>query len=227
MKEGISVLTETRGWAGTKGDGWRVESEGSPPGIVLGDRVFDKGTARPANMWFNRREVFAFPGAEGRKGEGLCPYSDRRRWIVNQVFKVCFRHGREIRAVFSPSNKGNGAGFDLAEKGGGRLGFAQVDGEAVEVEEGLVEGVDVVLVVDVRVQVSGPFEGGGGRPGGGKVDQREGNAVDVESGSEEPVEFLDGERAIERSGVGLLGGHCGLRERDAHQHHLGHQWTWG
>jgi hypothetical protein len=225
MKEGISILTKTRDWAGTKGDGRRVESEGSPPGIVLGDRVLDKGTTGSTNMWFDRRDVFAFPGAEGRKGEGLCPYSDRRRWIVNKVFKVGFRHGRKIRIVSSPSNEGNGAGFDLAEKSGRRLGFSKVNGEAVEVEEGFLEGVDVVLVVDVRVQVCGPFQGSGGRPGGGKVDQGEGNAVDVEGRSKELVEFLDGERAIERSGKGLLGGHCGLRERDAHQHHLDQQWT--
>lgn len=149
MKEGIGTLTETRGWAGAKGDGRRVESEGSAPGVVLGDRVFDKGAAGPANMWFNRRDVFAFPGAEDRKREGLCPYSDRRSWIVNKVFKIDFRDGRKIGIVFAPSNKRKGAGFDLAEEGGGRVGFSKVDGEAVEVEEGLLKGVDVVLVVNV------------------------------------------------------------------------------
>lgn len=179
MKEGIGILTETRGWAGTKGDGRRVESEGSAPCMVLGDRVFDKGTTGSANMWFNRRGVFAFPGAEDRKRERLCPYSDRRSWIVNKVFKVDFCHGRKIGIIFPPSNKRKGAGFDLAEEGGGRVGFSKVNGEAVEVEEGLLKGVDVVLVVNVRVQVCGPFQGGWGRPGGGKVDQGEGNAVDV------------------------------------------------
>ena len=128
-----------------------------------------------------------------------------------------------MEIVFSPSNKCNGAGFDLAEESRGRLGFSQVDREAVEVEEGLLEGVDVVLVVDVRVQLCSPFERSGGRPGGGEVDQGEGNAVDVQGGCEEPVELLDSERAIERTGIGLLGGHCGLKERDAHQHHLHQQ----
>jgi len=146
MKEGIRILTETGGWAGTKGDGRRVESEGSAQGRVLGDRVFDKGTTWPANMWFNRREVFAFPGAEGRKREGLCSYSDRRSWIVNKVFKVDFRHGRK-----TPSDKRKCAGFDLAEESGRSLGFSKVDGEAVKVEEWLLKGVDVVLVVNVRV----------------------------------------------------------------------------
>jgi len=225
MKERISVLTETRGWAGTKGDDRRVESEGSPPGMVLGNRVFDKGTTGSTNMWFNRRDVFAFPGVEDWKRERLCPYSDRRRWIVNKVFKVDFRHRRKMIIIPSPSNKANGAGFYLAEETGRRRRFSEVDRKAVEVQKGLLEGVDVVLVVDVRVQIGGPFERGGGRPGGGKVDQWEGNAVDVESGSEELVEFLYGERAIERSGMSLLRGHCGLRERDAHQHHLDQQWT--
>ena len=219
------MLTKTGSGVGAKGDGRRVESEGPSPEVVLGDRVFDKGTTGPANVRFKERNVFAFSGVEGWKREGLCPYSDRRRWIVNKVFKVDFRHRRKMIIVLSPSNKTNGTGFYFAEETGRRRRFSEVDRKAVEVEKGLLEGVDVVLVVDIRVQISGPFERGGGRPGGGKVDQREGNAVDVESGSEELVEFLDGERAIERSGVSLLGGHCGLRERDAHQHHLDQQGT--
>ena len=80
---------------GTKGDGGRGESKSSSPEVVLGHRIFNKGTTGSANMWFDRRgEVFAFPGAEGGKGERLCPNSDRRRWIVSKVFKVDFRHRR-------------------------------------------------------------------------------------------------------------------------------------
>ena len=194
--------------------------------MVLGDRVFDKRTAGPANMWFERRgEVLALPGAEGGKGERLCPNSDRRRWIVNKVFNVDFRHGRQMGIVLPPPDERSGAGLDLAEESGGRRWLAEVDGEAVEVEERLLKGVDVVLVVHVRVQRRGPFQRGGRGPGGGKADQGQGDAVDVERGGEEPVELLDGKRAIERSGMGLFRGHCGLGERDAHQHHLDQQWT--
>ena len=166
----MTALTETRSGVGTKGEGRGVVGEGSSPEMVLGNRVLNKGPARSANMWFNRRDVFAFSGVEDRKREGLCPYSDRRRWIVNQVLAVDFRHGGEVRIVFAPSNEGSSAGFDLAEETRGRLGLSEVDGEAVEVEEGLLKGVDVVLVVNVRVQLSSPFQGGGGGPGRGKVD---------------------------------------------------------
>ena len=121
--------------------------------------------------------------------------------------------------IFPSFNKGRGARFDLAEKSGRWLWFLKVNRETVEVEKGLVEGIDVMLVVDVRVQVSCPFQRCGGRPGGCKVDQRKGNAVNVESGREESVEFLESKRATERSGIDLLRGHCGLKERDAHQHH--------
>jgi len=178
MKKGgwMSALTEARAWAGGKGDGRRVESEGPPP---EGNRVFDKRMAGPANMWFNRREVFAFPGAECRKREGFCPHPDRRRRGVNDVFKLGFRHRREAGIVLPPANQRRGAGFDLAEEGGGRLGLSKVDGEVVEVEEGLLEGIDVVLVIDVRVELGSPLQRGGGRPGGGKVDQGKRNAVDV------------------------------------------------
>ena len=58
-------------------------SKRSPPKMALGDRVFDKGTTRSANMWFNRRDVLAFPGVEDREREGLCPYPDRRRGTVS------------------------------------------------------------------------------------------------------------------------------------------------
>ena len=105
-----------------------MESEGSPPEMVLGDGVFDKGTTGSTNMWLDRRgDVFAFPRVEDRKREGLCPYSDRRRWIVNQVLAVDFRLGGEVGIVFTPSNKGSGAGLDLAEESGGRLGLSEVD----------------------------------------------------------------------------------------------------
>lgn len=165
---------------GTKGDGGRGESESSSPEMVLGNRIFDKGTTGPANMWFDRRgEVFAFPGAKGGKGERLCPNSDRRRWIVNKVFNVDFRYGGEMGIVLPPPNECRGAGLDLAEESGSWLGLSEVDGETVEVEEGLLKGVDVVLVVNVRVQRGGPFQRGGRRPGRSKVDQGEGNAVKV------------------------------------------------
>ena len=193
--------------------------------MMLANRVFDKGAAGPANMWFDRRDIFAFPGVEDGKGERFCPYPDRRRRIVSKVFKLDFRHGRKLGIVFPSSNKGAGTGFDPAEESGGSVRLPEVDGEAVEIEKGLLEGVNVVLVVDVRVELRGPFQGGGGRFGGGKVDERKGDAVEVESGGEELVELLDGERAIEMSGMGLLGGHCGLGERDAHQHHLDQQRT--
>ena len=220
------VLTETRDWAETRGHGRRVKSEGSSPEMVLGGRVFDKGTAGSANIRLDRRgDVFALPGAEDGKGEGLCPHSDRRRRVVNEVLKVNFCHGREMGIVLSSTDERGGARFHLVEEGGGRLGLSKVDGKAIEVEERLLEGVDVVLVVDVRVQLCGPFERGGRGPRGGKVDQWKGDAVEVESGGKELVEFLDGEGAIERSGMGVLRGHCGLGERDAHQHHLGLQWT--
>jgi len=81
--------------------------------------------------------------------------------------------------VLPPPNECSSAGFDLAEESGRWLGLPEVDGEAVEVEEGLVKGVDVVLVVNVRVQRGRPFQRGGRRPGRSKVDQGEGNAVDV------------------------------------------------
>ena len=176
----MDILTETSSAVRTLGDGGRGESESSSPEMVLGNGIFDKGTAGSANMWFDRREeLFAFPGAERGKGERLCPNSDRRRRIVNKVFNVNFRYGREVGIVLPPPNKRSGAGFDLAEESGSWLGFPEVDGEAVEVEEGLLKGVDVVLVVDVRVQGRSPFQRGGRRPGRSKVDQGEGNAVDV------------------------------------------------
>jgi hypothetical protein len=59
--------------------------------------------------------------------------------------------------VLPPADERSGAGPDLAEESGGRRGLSEVDRETVEVEEGLLEGVDVVLVVDVRVQRRGPF----------------------------------------------------------------------
>lgn len=202
-----------------------MESKRSSPRVVLGNRVLDEGATGSANMWFNRRNVSALPRVENGKREGLCPYSDRRSRIVGQVFKVSFCHGRKVKIILPSSNEREGTRFDLAEESGGRLGFPEVDGEPVEVQKGPVEGVDVVLVIDVRVQLCGPFQRSRGRPGGGKVDQGEGDAVDVESGREELVEFVDGKRAIEGSGMVLLGGHCGLGERDAHQHHLDQRWT--
>ena len=81
--------------------------------------------------------------------------------------------------VLPPPNKCSGARLDLAEESGSWLMLPEVDGEAVEVEEWLLKGVDVVLVVDVRVQGGRPFQRGGRRPGRSKVDQGEGNAVDV------------------------------------------------
>ena len=117
-----------RSWAGTKGDGRRVESEGSSPEMVLGDGVFDKGTTWSTNMWLDRRgDVFAFPRVEDRKREGLCPYSDRRRWVVDKVFKVDFRHRREMGIVLPSPDKRSGTGLDLAEESGGRLGLSEVD----------------------------------------------------------------------------------------------------
>jgi hypothetical protein len=127
--------------------------------------------------------------------------------------------------VLPPADERSGAGPDLAEESGGRRGLSEVDREAVEVEEGLLEGVDVVLVVDVRVQRGGPFQRGERGPGGPKGDQREWDAVDVEGGREQAVELLDGKRARERSGMGPLRGHCGLGEGDAHQQHPDQQWT--
>jgi hypothetical protein len=92
----MGVLTETRSETRAEGDGRRVESEGLSPGMVLGDRVFDKGMARPANVRLNRRrKVFALRRTEGRKWERLCPNPDRRRRRVGQVFRVNFQHGRE------------------------------------------------------------------------------------------------------------------------------------
>jgi len=174
------TLTETRGMVGTKRDGGRGRSESSPPEMVLGNGIFDKGTAGPANMRFDGRgKVFAFPGTKSGKGERLCPNSDRRRWIVNKVFNVDFRYRREVGIVLPPPNKCSGAGLDLAEESGGLLGLSEVDGEAVEVQEGLLKSVDVVLVVNVRVQRGCPLQRGGRRPGRRKVDQGEGNAVDV------------------------------------------------
>lgn len=202
-----------------------MEGERLSPGVVLGNRVLNEGPTGSANVWFNRRGVFALPRVENGKGEGLCPNSDRRSGIVVQVFEVGLRDGRKMEVILPSSNKRKGTRLDLAEESGRRLGFSKVDGEAVEVEKGPVEGVDVVLVIYVRVQLCGPFQRSRGRLCGGKVDQGKGDAVDVEGGCEEPVEFLDGERAIERSGMVLLGGHCGLGERDAHQHHLGQRWT--
>ena len=81
--------------------------------------------------------------------------------------------------VLPPPNKCSGARLDLAEESGSWLRLPEVDGEAVEVEEWLLKGVDVVLVVDVRVQRGRPFQRGGRRPGRSKVDQGEGNAFDV------------------------------------------------
>ena len=221
----MARLTKPRGRAGTKGDGRRVKSKRSSPGVVLGNRVLDEGATGPANVWFNRRKVSALPRVENGKREGLCPNSDRRSGRVVQVFKVGFRHGRKMKVILPSPNKRESTRLDFAEESGRRLGFPEVDGEPVEVQEGPVEGVDVVLVVDVRVQLCGPFQRSRGRPGGGKVDQGKGDAVDVESGREELVEFVDGKRAIEGSGMVLLGGHCGLGERDAHQHHLDQRWT--
>ena len=221
----IARLTKARGRTRTKGDGRRVKGERSSPGVVLRNRVFNEGPTGSANVWLNRRDVFALPGVENGEREGLCPNSDRRSGIVVQVFEVGLRHGRKMEIILPSPNKRKGTRLDLAEESGRRLGFPEVDGEAVEVEKGPVEGVDVVLVIDVRVQLCSPFQRSRGRLGGGKVDQGKGDAVDVEGGCEELVEFLDGERAIERSGMVLLGGHCGLGERDAHQHHLSQRWT--
>ena len=81
--------------------------------------------------------------------------------------------------VLPSPDKRSGARFHLAEEGGRRLGLSEVDGKAIEVEKGLLEGVDVVLVVDVRVQRGGPLQRGGRGPGGGKVDQGKGDAVNV------------------------------------------------
>lgn len=160
-----------RSGTGTKGDDRRVESEGLSPEMVMRDGMFDKGTTGSANMWFDRRrKVFAFPGAEDLKGERLCPNPDRRRRSFSQVFQVGFRYGWEIGIILSSSDEGSCAGFDLAEKSRTRLGLSQVNGETVEVEKWLVEGVDVVLVVDIRVEVGGPFQRRGGRPGGRKAD---------------------------------------------------------
>lgn len=127
-----------------------MESEGPSPEMVVRDGVFDKGMAGSANVGFNRRRrVFAFPGAEGRKRERLCPNADRRRRGLNEIFKVDFRDWRELGIVFSASNKGRSARFYPAEEGRRRLGLPEVDSKSVEVEERLLEGVNVVLVVDV------------------------------------------------------------------------------
>jgi hypothetical protein len=164
------VLTEMGGRTRTKGDGRRVGSKGPPPEMMLGNRLFDKRTAWAANVWLKRRrKVFTFPRTENGKRERLCPNSDRRGSSFGKVFRVDFSHGREIGIVFPSSDKGCGTRFDLAEESGRWLRFPEVNREAVEVEERLVEGVDVVLVIDVRVQVGGPFQRCGGRPGGGKV----------------------------------------------------------